>query len=163
LAHENFVTGRIDHMISDKDSFFGGYQFDKGLLDAPDNLNNLVNGNNTSRQLVSLEETHVVSTQWVNNVRFGFNRAVAQNAYSVSAINPLEIDKSLSAVAGQHPPGAAGRGPPPVYGGLNSRQHYAFYWNSFQGYDDAFLTAGKHGITFGVGVERMDLNDEAFG
>jgi len=162
-AHENFVTGRVDHKISGKDSFFGTYQYDKGFFDAPDDLNNLVNGNNTFRQLVSLEETHVMGTQFVNNVRFGFNRAVAQNAYSVSAINPLEIDKSLSAVAGQNPPGAAVTGLTPVYGGLNSRQHYAFYWNSFQGYDDAFLTAGKHGITFGVGVERMDLNDEAFG
>jgi hypothetical protein len=163
LAHENFVTGRIDHKISDKDSIFGSYQYDQGLFDAPDNLNTVVNGNNTFRQLVSLEETRVVSTQWINNVRFGFNRVAAQNAYSGRAINPLETDKSLSAVPGQNPPGVTVTGLTPVYGGLNSRQRYEYYWNSFQSYDDAFLTAGKHGVKFGIGVERIDLNDEAFG
>src|SRR5260370_596385 len=31
-------------------------------------------------------------------------------------------------------------------------------WNSFQGYDDAFLTRGTHALKFGFAVERMQYN-----
>jgi hypothetical protein len=157
-ATENFVSGRIDHKISDKDNLFGSYQYDKGLLTAPDPLNYSVTGNNTIRQFVGLEETHMVTAQLVNNFRIGYNRSVSLNGYGVSAISPLEVDKSLSAVPGQNPPRIAVTGITQSFGGLNSTAQFRYYWNSLQGYDDVFLSRGKHELKLGIAVERIDLN-----
>ena len=43
-------------------------------------------------------------------------------------------------------------------GGVGANPTYYYRWNSFQYYDDAFLTHGKHSIKFGGSVERMQLN-----
>jgi TonB dependent receptor len=36
---------------------------------------------------------------------------------------------------------------------------FAYVWDAYQVYDDAFLTKGLHSIKFGVGVERDHLNE----
>ncbi len=41
VVNENFFTGRADHKISDSDSLFGTYMFDKTPYSAPDGLNNV--------------------------------------------------------------------------------------------------------------------------
>ena len=42
-------------------------------------------------------------------------------------------------------------------GGVGGLPTYFYGWNSFQGYDDAFLTRGKHSIKFGGAVEGMQM------
>src|SRR5205085_1989245 len=41
IVNENFVTTRVDHKISDKDSLFGTYLFDRTPYSSPDGLNNV--------------------------------------------------------------------------------------------------------------------------
>jgi hypothetical protein len=157
-ASEDFGTGRVDHKISDKDSIFASYEYDTAVLDAPDALNDERLGNVSSRQLISVEESHTVNPQLVNTARFGFSRSVALNGESVSAINPLELDKSLGAVPGFNAPKIAVTGITTHTGGIGAPASSAYYWNSFQGYDDAFLTRGNHALKFGVALEGIDLN-----
>jgi hypothetical protein len=161
VTNENFVTGRIDHRFSEKDSVFGSYQYDKGTLKAPDALENVLLGNTTERQLVSIEETHDFTSQLVNNVRLGYSRAVALNNYGLSAINPLADELSMGAVPGSDNPSITVSGLTEVTTGLNDSSYYFYHYNSFQGYDDVFLTKGKHAIKFGGGVERIQLNSIA--
>jgi hypothetical protein len=158
VTTENFVTARVDHKISDRDNLFVSYQYDKALLTLPDNLNTTLNGNNSFRQFASIEESHIFNPQLANNFRVGYNRVVALNAYGVQALNPLAVDKSLGAVPGQNAPQIGVSGLQFFFGGLNAASHYNYYWNSFQGYDDAFVTKGIHALKFGVAIERIDFN-----
>ncbi|MDP9161521.1 MAG: TonB-dependent receptor [Acidobacteriota bacterium] len=158
VTTENFATGRVDHKISDRDNIFVSYQYDKALLTLPDNLNTTLNGNSSFRQFASIEESHIFNPEIANNFRVGYNRVVALNAYGVQALNPLATDKSLGAVPGQNAPQIGVSGLQFFFGGLNAASHYNYYWNSFQGYDDAFVTKGIHALKFGVAVERIDFN-----
>src|SRR5262249_10914522 len=58
VVNENYLTARVDHRFSEKDSLFGTYFFDRTPYSSPDGLNNVEFATLTSRQFVALEETH---------------------------------------------------------------------------------------------------------
>ena len=158
-VNENFFTTRIDHRFSEKDSLFGTYMFDKAPLIFPDNFNDVLLGALTKRQILSLEQTHIFSPTFVNAARFGFNRVFANGPETLSAINPAAADPSLGTVPGYTLGTLLVPGIDKYQGGLNAQSVSLFRWNSFQGYDDAFLTRGLHAIKFGVAFERDQLNE----
>jgi hypothetical protein len=158
VVNENFVTTRVDHKISEKDSLFGTYMYDDTDYHSPDALDVQLLGSHTNRQIVVLEENHIFSPTLMNTVRGGYNREDVADERSVSAINPLASDLSLGAVPGKYAAQVQISGVTPFLGGLGGPPTYFYYWNSFQGYDDAFLTHGAHSLKFGIAVERMDLN-----
>jgi Carboxypeptidase regulatory-like domain/TonB-dependent Receptor Plug Domain/TonB dependent receptor len=157
VVNENFITTRLDHKVSERDSLFGTYIFDKTPFTTPDNLNDIVLGSLTKRQIVILEEDHIFRPTLVNALRFGFNRDFVNNSNPVKAINPAAADPSLSAVAQLNAASVGVSGLSLFNGGL-SLSGYFFRWNSFQVYDDAFLTRGLHSLKFGVAFEREQLN-----
>ena len=158
IVSENFVTTRVDHKLSNKDSLFGTYLFDNTPFTTPDNLNVILLGSKTKRQIALLEEDHIFNPTLVNSVRFGFNRDFVNNIQGIKAINPLATDPSLGAVPGLFATTTLVGGLSPFNGGLGVGSTYSFRWNSFQGYDDAFLTKGLHSLKFGVAFERDQLN-----
>jgi len=158
VISENYWTARIDRTFSDKDSMFGTYMFDVTPYNQPDGLDNVLIDTETNRQFVVLEETHTFSPSFVNSVRAGYNREGVANNVGVSAINLLAADKSLGAVPGENAANVIISGITSFPGGVLAAGFYHFFWNSFQGYDDAFYTRGTHSIKFGGAVERMDLN-----
>ncbi|HSY32675.1 MAG TPA: TonB-dependent receptor [Verrucomicrobiae bacterium] len=159
IVTENFVTTRIDHKFSDKDSLFGTYLYDKTPYNSPDSFGNVGLNTLSARQIIAAEETHSFTTAFVNALRFGYNHERVDNDASVTALNPAAKDTSLGAFAGRdaavvNVPGFLTTMP----GGVGGLPTYLYRWNSYQGYDDAFYTVGKHSIKFGAAVERMDLN-----
>jgi len=158
IVSENFVTTRVDHKLSDKDSLFGTYLFDNTPFTTPDNLNVVLLGSKTKRQIALLEEDHNFNPALVNSVRFGFNRDFVNNIQGIKAINPLATDPSLGAVPGLFATTTLVGGLSPFNGGLGVGSTFSFRWNSFQGYDDMFLTKGLHSLKFGVAFERDQLN-----
>jgi hypothetical protein len=159
VANENFVTTRGDHHFSEKDSLFGTYLYDDTSYRYPDRFDVQEIGSHTRRQFVALEESHTFTPTLVNAVRVGYNRAGVANQQPLFAINDLAKDVSLGSVPGKVAADVRiGSGIPEFLGGLGSANVYYYFWNSFQGYDDAFLTHGTHSLKFGVGVERMQLN-----
>jgi hypothetical protein len=162
VVNENFVTTRLDHKISGKDNLFGTYLYDDAPYQAPDALDVQLLGSHTRRQIVALEENHVFSPTLINTVRAGYSREAVANNTSVSGINPRATDTSLGAIPGR--PGAAVdiTGITSLLGGLGGGSNVVLYWNSFQGYDDVFLTRGTHSLKLGVAVERIDLNLQNF-
>jgi Carboxypeptidase regulatory-like domain/TonB dependent receptor-like, beta-barrel/TonB-dependent Receptor Plug Domain len=158
VVNENFLTSRVDHKISEKDSLFGTYLYDDTDYHDPDGLGNQLVGSHTNRQIIVLEESHIFSPAFVNTVRGGYNRDGVANNHSVSAINPLASDPSLGALPGRNASDVRISGITELLGGLGSLSTYYYGWNSFQGYDDAFLTHGTHSIKFGGAFERMELN-----
>jgi hypothetical protein len=156
---ENFLTARLDRKFSGKDSIFGSYVFDRTPFTAPDIMNNVLKDSLTVRQLYTVEETHMFSPTLVNTVRFGYNRVAADVFVGLSAINPAAGDPALSAQPGRDSASVIiGGGFTALPGGVLAPSSSLIRWNSFQGYDDAFLTRGTHSLKFGGVVERMQLN-----
>ena len=157
ISTENFITTRIDRKFSDKDSISGTWFWDKGLNDTPDALDQWILGNKSLRTMVALEETHVFSPSLVNSVRGGYSRVHEIANTGISVINPLAANTTtFSAFPGQVAPGVSVPGLTTFAGGIGGLSSPDHVWNSFQGYDDAFLTKGTHSIKFGFAFERME-------
>ena len=158
VVTENFVTTRIDHKFSDKDSVFGTYLYDKTPYNSPDAFGNVGLNTLSARQIVAVEETHSFTTTFVNALRFGYNHEHVDNDASVTALNPAAKDTSLGAFTGRDASVVNVTGVlTSMPGGVGGLPTYLYRWNSFQGYDDAFYTVGKHSIKFGAAFERMHL------
>ena len=155
VVTENFVTSRVDHKFSDKDSLFGTYLFDKTPYTSQDPFGNVQLQSLSSRQIVAVEETHSFSPGFLNAVRFGYNHENVNNNSSVSAINSVAAQTSLGAFAGRNAAYVHVGGLTDLPGGVGGLPTYLYRWNSFQWYDDAFWTKGTHSIKFGVAIERM--------
>jgi len=162
VVNENFLTTRLDHKISGGDSLFGTYLYDNARYQAPDALDVQLLGSHTRRHIVVLEESHVFGPNLINTVRAGYSREAVSNNASISGVKPLATDTSLGAIPGRPAAAVDISGVTSFSGGLGGSSEYVYYWNSFQGYDDAFLTRGKHSLKLGVAVERIDLNMQDF-
>jgi hypothetical protein len=154
LTTENFGTIRIDHKFSDNDSLFATYQNDEASSSQPDQNNDVLVQNATGRQLVDAEETHIFSPQLLNTARFGLSRSVHTGG-GLSAINPLAANTALGESAGVDNPQIDIPTYTSAQPGLNQVEIVDFYQNSFQGYDDVFVTKGIHSLKFGFAVENI--------
>jgi hypothetical protein len=167
VVNENFFTIRVDHKLTENDSLAGTYLFDRTPFNTPDSLNDVLFGSFTKRQSVVLEETHMFSPQVVNSFRFGFNRDLVDNNTGAGAINPLAAEPSLAAVPGRFAAAVRINGLTEFFGGKTPRSTFLYRWNSFQAYDDAFITRGLHSLKVGFAFERIQMyeltNTEAAG
>ncbi len=157
ITTENFGTGRLDHRFSDNDSLFATYQYDFANATQPDPANDVLVGNSTGRAYVAIEETHIFSSQLINSARFGLNRSL-HTSQGAQAINPLSNNPALGESTGADNPQID---VPPyisIQPGLNQIERLDFFENSYQGYDDVFLTHGIHSLKMGFAVERIQLN-----
>jgi Carboxypeptidase regulatory-like domain/TonB-dependent Receptor Plug Domain/TonB dependent receptor len=152
---ENYITVKVDHHFSDQDSLAGSWFYDKAPLTQPDSLVDVLTENFTFRQMFSVEETHIFSPALVNTARVGFNRVRALVTAPVSAINPLAKDPSLGAIPGRFSPELVVPGIATMDGSLGVISEDILTWNSYQFYDDAFLTRGTHSLKFGFAWEHM--------
>src|SRR6202790_3046636 len=120
IVTENFYTFRADHRISDKDSLFGTYLYDKAPYTQPDQFNYVNIQSSTARQIAALEENHIFSPSLANTARIGYNRNAVLNYVETSAINPLATDPSLGIVPGGFNPNTRINGGFTVHvGGVN--------------------------------------------
>jgi hypothetical protein len=155
---EDFFTTRIDHRFSDRDSLFGTYFFDDASFNVPDVLNNTVFGNLTRRQMVAIEETHTFSPTLVNSIRLGYNRTKGFVNAPGEALNPIAGDTALGGAPGKPSPiiSVPGLTATVAVGGNAIFRHIQ---NSYQLYDDAFLTQGNHSLRFGFAFEKIEYNE----
>ena len=153
---ENYLTTRVDHKFSEKDSLDGFYFYDKSPQTTPDNFLLSTTKTLSSRQMVGLEETHIFSPSLVNTFRAGYNRSVGGVGVPGAALNPIASDTTLGVGMGRNAPIIQiNGGLSLMQGSLSSQAQYNHILNSFQYDDDAFLTRGLHSIKFGVSVERL--------
>jgi hypothetical protein len=160
---ENYVTIRVDHRLSDKDSLAASWFYDRAPLTQPDPLVDVLTENFTLRQMYSLEETHIFSPGFANTARLGFSRVRALVAAPVSALNPLAKDPSLGVLPGRFVPRLVVPGLVEMDGALGAVSADILTWNSYQFYDDAFLTRGIHSLKFGFAVEHMQDDEFSAG
>src|SRR5262249_32578132 len=130
VAGDNFVSTRLDHHFSDKDSVFVTYAHDSSLLTLPDSLNTVLIQQDTSNQHYAVEESHIFSGRLVNEVRFGYNREHDTAGAGQSAINPAAADVSLGWIPTLDVGQLTVTGLAVLSGGVNSQITQIPTWNS---------------------------------
>lgn len=160
IITENYVDSRVDHVISQKDSINGVFQYDKAVGQSPDNFGAQIQGNITQRLFATVAETHVFSSSLLNTARFGYTRFTMPIGISLGAINPAADNPSSATV-----PGVEGQAAISISGGLSGlpggvgSQAASFsFFNTFQFYEDMVLTRGKHSMKFGFSAEHDQQN-----
>jgi hypothetical protein len=156
---ENYVTLRGDHHFSDKDSLAASWFYDRAPLTMPDSFAYSLTQNFTLRQMYSVEETHVFSPTLVNTARVGFSRVRATVTQPVSALNPAAKDPTFGILPGEFAPAILVNGLSDMLAALGSVSSDLLTWNSYQFYDDAFVTRGSHSLKFGFAVEHMQNSE----
>jgi hypothetical protein len=161
--HEDFGTVRSDYLLSSRDSLSAAYTIDNGNSLIP--LADPLFGSTTTlaMQVASLEETHVFSPRMLNTFRFGFSRA----AFNLDSSLLASFPSSLSFVAGQGPGGIV------VGGGVTTTglatitsagpNNAAGVWNRrnlFTVTDGFQINRGRHQLSFGVWLQRMQDNED---
>ena len=155
VTTENYFTTRMDHRFSNQDNLAGSYMYDSSPSSQNDEFNNKLIFTKTRRQLVSLEENHVFTSSWMNSARLGYHREYAAAPAGSKAINPLAADTTLGYVPGDTVGFIGVPGLTFFSGGLSTQTPAEYNWNSWQFYDNVFLTKGIHSLTFGGNVERI--------
>ena len=156
-AHENYFTFRVDHKLSEKDNLAVSYYHDSGPQQQTDPLGNVVHQVFSSRQMGSAQDTRIFSSSVVNTFRLGFNRTVGDINKPVSG-TAAATDKSLAiSPSGSANPqiSVSGLTTAVGLGGLNQFIHTG---NSYQLYDDLYVTRGTHSLKFGFAFERVQYN-----
>jgi hypothetical protein len=154
IGADNYLVGRIDQQFSAADRMFGTYQWESSLASLPDSLNDVLIGQKEAHQSAAIEETHAFSSSIINSARIGFSRYADEGGYGISAINPVAGETSLGAIPGEDASQTFVTSLTTLQGGVNDENHTTVDWNSFQIYDDAFVTKGRNSIKFGVSLER---------
>jgi Carboxypeptidase regulatory-like domain/TonB-dependent Receptor Plug Domain len=158
ITGENYFIVRADHNFSDRNMIHGTYFYDFSHQSQLDEMGNLTRNDKIDRNFASIEETHTFSPALVNSVRAGYHRSFLGGPTGATAVNPATADPSFGFVPGLSA-GAVYAGTLQIfYGGLAGEAPQINAWNSWQLYDDAFWTKGKHSIKFGGNVERIDAN-----
>ena len=155
ITTENYFTTRVDHKFSDNDSLAGSYMYDSSPSSQNDEFNNKLIFTKTKRQLISLEENHLFRSSLMNSFRLGYHREYAAAPSGSKAVNPLAADTSLGYVPGDTVGFIGVPGLTFFSGGLSTQQPAEYNWNSWQVYDNVFLTKGNHTLKFGGNVERI--------
>lgn len=158
VTTENFVTSRVDHRFSDYDAIHATYLFDHGETTGPDAFDGVLLGTFSQRQTASIEESHIFSPSVVNFTLIGFNRNVAEQVQSLSAINPLADNPSYGFLPGRDVGQISIAGITAYPGGLGAQGDYMFHYASLQADDDLSITRGSHSIRAGVAFERIQSN-----
>ena len=155
---ENYFTIRADHKLSSKDQLAATYFWDSGTLTAPDNFNEKVTGNIDKRQMASMSESHSFNSNLLNSAHFGYSRVVSDAPTTLNAIYAPEADVTLGFVP-TLPVGLINIGGITNFtGGLHAVGEFIFHYNSYQVYDDVYVTHGKNIFKVGFSFERLQNN-----
>ncbi len=148
-TNDSYFSIRVDHKLSEHNSFFARYTFDDATSVSAQELFLFRTSNTSRQQYLTLVETHIFNLHTLNSFRFGYTRPVE----FTDALSSLEIPRSLYFVPGAPHfgqimiPGIATMGPAYTMPESNKL-------NSFQYADDVVLQRGAHTLKAGVEIHR---------
>jgi carboxypeptidase family protein len=161
LLNGDFVLGRMDHRLSDNDSFFASYKFSQDSTSATSPVIYWASRSSTSNHSLIMQETRAYATT-VNTVRAGFNRSTMD----VNTAPTVPTDSSLNFFPGAGAMGVlnfglgttslgnsgSGGGTLTTVGPLSTTLA-KYGLTQFTVGDDLVLQRGPHSIQFGVVVQ----------
>src|SRR5205809_3394772 len=160
--HENFAMGRVDYVISPKDSIFGNYTISDGERDTPQADMYYTQFVPIRSQTLGVTETRVFSPTVVNSATLGWVRPYAAQVTTTNGLGPA-IPANLIFLAGGNPGslviggGATTVAPASVTPapGNNPLVGINEYYSLA---DDLRFTKGKHSFSAGVWLQRIHEN-----
>jgi hypothetical protein len=158
VSSENYFIIRGDHNLTANDRLSVSMYHDSATTGTPDEYNNKVVDTATNSWFGAISWTHTFGSSFVNSARIGFHRDFQGGPAGATALNSKASDATLGVFTGFDAPQISVGGNPVFTGGLTSYNPQKNSWNTYQFYDDAFWTKGKHSLRFGVAVERDQLN-----
>ncbi len=157
IGDEDYLIGRVDYTLSNKDSVFVRYVSDRGMFHDPfsggaDPL--WPETHHTGNQYATVEERRLFSPTVVNLIRAGFVRTREGSDLDANlpglAFYPGRKNGTIN-ITGLSPLGSSIFLP------------FQFVQNKFSGGDDVYWAHGGHDIKFGVTLERVQSNVNAPG
>jgi carboxypeptidase family protein/TonB-dependent receptor-like protein len=151
-TNQNYVTVRVDHKLSDSDSFFARYTFDKASVYTPAVPALLwAEADGNKNQYVTVEETKIFSPSLLNVARFGLTRQNSFiNSVPLVTFDPALAVNSNSPMVDATPPGSTSLG-------VNDAPRF-FPRNVFEMVDNVTYTKGAHSFKGGLQIQRDQQN-----
>lgn len=162
---EDFGTTRVDHIFSEKDTFSAVYTIDDGAnVDATVFDPYSTDITNLREQVLSLEETHFFSPNFLNTARFGYSRA---GYFFTGEPTPGSPAAEVTSFVGDLPVGAVVVGgstasnPATQLGlaGSNNGSDLRVRRNLFTYEDQVALTRGRHQWSAGLWFQQFQSNE----
>ena len=153
-VEEDYLSARIDHQLSDANTFFGRYTWDDAIRSNPNDIATILE-DLTTNQYLTLEDTHVFSTAVVNRFMAGATRTDLRTAVPLfPGINLPQLT-----FTGRRPLGQTG-----IFtvdgiddlGGQSTNPRLGAQ-NTFQFKDDISYQRGNHSLKFGGEFTRYQL------
>ena len=160
---EDFGTTRFDANLSNNDSFNSVYTIDDSNAVSPSADPYSYDEENLREQVLSAEEHHIFSPNFINVARFGFSRA---SYYFTGYVPAAEQALTPSVRAGVPTYAVVISGSTASNGassittaGANVGANNSIARNLFTFEDHVFYTLGKHTLEGGVWLQRLQSND----
>src|SRR5262245_31043122 len=157
IINEDYVLGRMDYTISQKDSLFGRYIFNKAFRRIPFPLSNIAKWpevDNTFNQFFTIEEKRIFSPRLVNSIRFNFTRT-HERARTDGFTPELDIIGGGRQNGAIFATGALG---PITPVGASGTVPFFLVQNKFTVGDDLILNSGSHSLKVGGAMTRVQTN-----
>src|SRR6266852_5518332 len=157
---EDFGTARLDQVFSTNDTLAAVYTVDDSEAHSPTNNPNSFVNVLLREQVVSLSETHIFSPTLVNRATFGFSRGgfYFNSGTTVDLPGWIHSNQPVGAVVvggGTTLNGASQI----TNGGTYAGSNLTAVRNLFSGSDQVTLTHGRHLLSLGAWVQRVQAND----
>lgn len=157
---EDFGNGRLDHNFSDKDSFAGAYTVDDSYGHSPSNNPYSFVDIFLREQVASLQETHVFSPTLLHKAILGFSRGGFYFNGGTTLRLPGWIHSNQPVGALVVGGGTTLNGASQITnGGTNAGSNLSAARNLFTFTDQVTYTRGKHLVSLGAWLQRLQSND----
>jgi hypothetical protein len=158
-VREDFGTTRVDATLGPSDMFFSVYTIDDSDANTPSANPLSLIYESLREQVLSAQETHTFSSNFLNDFRVGFSRG----AYTFNGYTPVTLPGWVTG----RPIGAivisgstASNGASQISGaGTNTGDNNTAVRNLFTAADQIYWTHGKHQIEAGGLLFRLQAND----
>jgi hypothetical protein len=156
IGNEDYILGRVDFKLGEKDSLFARYARESAYQVLP-YVYTPVPGwpevDHERNQYLTIDEQHMFSPKIINDLRFGYVRLFTQTANggingTGTALQQVPGRQDMDFTPGQ---GLSALGPSPS---SPSRPVV----NRFSVGDNVFMSLGAHSLRFGATITRMQLN-----
>jgi Carboxypeptidase regulatory-like domain len=159
-VREDFGTVRLDQVLSTNDNFAAVYTVDDSDANSPTTNPITFIDVLLREQVTSLTETHIFSPSAVNRATFGFSRGDFYFNSGTTVALPGWINSGQPVGALVVGGGTTLNGASQITnGGTNAGSNLTAIRNLFSGTDQVTLTHGRHLLSFGAWVQRIQAND----
>ena len=159
-VREDFGTSRLDQVLSTNDNFAAVYTIDDSYAHSPTSNPYSFDNINLRSQVVSLSETHVFSSNLVNKGTFGYSRAAFYFNSGTTVDLPSWVNAGQPVGAVVVGGGTTLNGASQITnGGTNAGSNLTAVRNLFTVEDQLTYSVGRHTLSFGVWLQRLQSND----